>query len=45
MRLPSSLRIGQVAVIAQPERIIPSSSVSQPVDPVPSSLVSDCLNA
>ena len=40
-----SLRIGHVAVIAQPERIIPSSSVSQPVDAVPSSPASDCLNA
>ena len=29
-----SLRIGQVAVIAQPDRIIPSSSVSQPVEAV-----------
>ena len=34
IRFASSLRIGQVAVIAQPDRIIPSSSVSQPVDAV-----------
>ena len=30
---------------AQPERIIPSSNVSQPVDAAPSSSASDCLNA
>ena len=38
IRPPRSLRIGQVAVIAQPERIMPSSSVSQPVEAVPSSV-------
>ncbi len=45
MRLLSSLRIGHVEVMAQPERIMPSSSVSQPEDASPVVLLSLCLNA
>ena len=36
---------GQVDVIVQPDRIIPSSSVSQPVDASPLASVSLCLKA
>ena len=45
MRFPSSERMGQVAVMLQPERIMPSRIVDQPVDVRPSTLVSDCLKA
>src|SRR5699024_8807066 len=40
-----SLRIGHVAVMAQPPRIMPSRRVSQPVDDSPPDIDSDCLNA
>ena len=41
-----SVRIGQVPVIAKPDRITASRKVSQPVLAVPLSLfVSDCLKA
>ena len=39
MRLPSSVRIGQVPLMANPARITASRNVSQPVLAVPSSLV------
>ena len=46
MRLPSSVRIGQVPVMAKPARITASRKVSQPVLEVPASpLVSACLKA
>src|SRR5688572_28131316 len=45
IRPPRSLRLGQVAVIAQPPLTIPSSRVSQPDEVVPSSDASDCLKA
>ena len=45
-RAPRSVRIGQVPVIANPDRITASRNVSQPVLTVPDSpFVSDCLNA
>ena len=46
MRLLSSVRIGQVPLIAKPARITASRNVSQPVLAVPSSpSLSDCLKA
>ena len=45
MRFPSSERMGQVAVMVQPERIMPSRIVDQPVEVRPSALVSVCLKA
>ena len=46
VRPPRSVRMGHVAVTAQPAVSMPSSSVSQPVDAwPPSSSVSACLNA
>ena len=39
------VRMGQVAVMAQPDRIMPSSSVSQPEEDWPTSSESDCRNA
>ena len=43
--LLSSLRMGQVPTTAKPSLSKPSSMVSQPVDALPPSLVSACLNA
>ena len=46
MRLASSVRIGQVPLVAKPARITASRKVSQPVLAEPSSLsLSDCLKA
>ena len=45
IRLPSSDRFGHVEVIVQPDRIMPSSKVSQPVDASPLASDSLCLNA
>jgi len=46
MRLPSSVRMGHVPVMANPALMTASKNVSQPVLAVPDSVsVSDCLNA
>ena len=45
-RVAFSVRIGQVPVIANPERITASRNVSQPVLAIPESpFCSDCLKA
>lgn len=46
MRLLSSVRMGQVPLTPNPERITASKNVSHPVLDVPASpLLSDCLKA
>ena len=46
MRLPNSVRIGQVPVVAKPARTVASRNVSQPVLAVPSApSFSACLKA
>ncbi len=45
IRLPSSVRIGQVPVTAKPALRTASRKVTQPVELVPDSLVSEALKA
>ena len=45
MRPPRSERMGQVAVMVHPERIMALRMVAQPVEVRPAFEVSDCLKA
>ena len=46
IRFPNSVRIGHVALTANPDRITASRNVSQPVLAIPASpFFSDCLKA